>query len=217
MFRMWRKHILHGFEILVPPYVLDYDHWTVRQAEEYLQWYVSHIPERAAYVYQLAGGKGQMEEPIDPECLLVVWRWFLKIAEIEPVPKAIVDAQREKFAKLGESFLTKEQFSVRTEYILRAIAMLISAVFTTNYPALYWDVIRKPKRDVNYLQPVLCGFVNTQFGKPFHDTFPPDHMVGVQAAKCLDRTEKRATERDLLIVYRYWEQCVPDTHADGDK
>ena len=26
-----------------------------------------------------------------------------------------------------------------------------------------------------------------------------------------------SSERDLLTVYRYWEQCVPDTHADGDK
>lgn len=43
-----------AYEVLPPPYPLDFDHWTAGTAQDYLQWYTAHIPERAAYVYRRA-------------------------------------------------------------------------------------------------------------------------------------------------------------------
>ena len=59
-----------AYEVLPPPYPLDFDHWTADTAQDYLQWYTAHVPERAAYVYRRALGKPLPDGPIDPESRL---------------------------------------------------------------------------------------------------------------------------------------------------
>lgn len=199
-----------AYEVLPPPYPLDFDHWTAGTAQDYLQWYTAHIPERAAYVYRRALGKPLPDGPIDPEALTGIWAWFLKTAKTEPVPEERRREGCEKFGRFGDTFLSETRFTVLTEFILRDIAMFISLVFTTNHPSLYWDTVQTPKRHVNFQQPVLKGFLNARYGKPFAAAFQPDHMVSVQAAKLLpDHGKISAAERDLVNLYRLWEQDIP--------
>ena len=213
LLRLCKRHILHGYEILVPPVALDYDHWTRAQAETYMQWYADHVQERAAYVSKIAFGK-PVQGKIAPESLLDLWKWFYKTAEIEKVPEEIIRQEREMYAQFGESFVSKIQFTVRTEYILRDIAMYMSAVFLTNHPTLYWDIVTKPKRDVFYNKPVLRGFLNMRYGKPFKSVFQPDHMIQVQACKCLDSS---GTTQDLWNLYALWKQDVPEQNLEGEQ
>ncbi len=199
-------YCLADYEILVPPYKLEFYNWTKKNAEDYLKWFIAHIQERAAYVLQKSTGALLPVGKIPPEFLIDVWTWFLQSAEIEKVPPKEVNKQREQFGYLGESFINKTRLSVRTEYIIRDIAMLISAVFTTNYPILYWDFDGTPKRYIFINQPVLKGFLNTRYGKPFADVFQPVHMVSVQASKFLGG---RAQDDDLFHLYQIWEQDIP--------
>lgn len=197
---------LKNYDILLPPYPLNFDRWTREQAGDYLKWFVSHIPERASYILQESIGVILPNGAIPSGLLVDVWKWFLQNAEIEYVPLQEVNTQRKKFGHLGESFICKTRLSVQTEYIVRDIAMLMSAVFTTNYPTLYWDFDCKPKRYIFINQPVLKGFLNTRYGKPFSDVFQPVHMVSVQAVKYL---KGKAQDNDLFSLYQYWEKDIP--------
>lgn len=39
-------YLIDSYEVLVPPFSLEYDTWSSIKAEEYLEWYKAHIPER---------------------------------------------------------------------------------------------------------------------------------------------------------------------------
>lgn len=206
-----KGHLFKGYDALLPPFPLRYDDWSEKEAEEYLAWYTAHIPERVDY---LAGQVGihLAGEKIPPETLLDVWTWFYREAQVETVPQEEVRRQREAFGYLGESFIQKTRFTLRTEFILRDIAMYTSAVFTSNYPVLCWDIVRKPKRDVCYHRPVIKGFLNLRYGKPFASTFQPDLMLNTQAAKFRNRT---GSVNDLLAIYRLWTQDIPQSEEAG--
>lgn len=199
------NYLLNGYEALVPPFALEYDTWSPEKAEEYLIWYKAHIPERVKYLSQKAAVQ-ITEERIAPDTLKDIWAWFFRNAEIEKVPQKEHEKQRAFFARFGSRFFAETRYSVRSEYILRDIAMYLSAVFTTNNPTIHWDIIRKPKRHVNYHQPVLKGFLDTRHGKPFESFFQPDQMVSVQAVRFREGT---GAPEDLLNLYRLWEQDIP--------
>lgn len=206
----------NNYSLLLPPYKLDYDNWSLIKAQDYLHWYVDNMPSRAEYVVENAIGEGNLKAPINPTILIDVWKWFLKNAIIEFVPHDIIAGERKNFGNFGESFISDERFSVNTEYIIRDIAMLVSFIFTTNHNTLFWDIITKPKKHIFYMQPVLKGFVNTSYGKPFKDSFQPDHMVYVQAAKLLpDDGKVCAAENDLYNLYNRWENDIPDSSMSG--
>lgn len=198
--------MIDDYEFLLPPFHLDYDHWTRETAQVYLDWFVAHVRERAVYVLQQSNSSSYTQDSSSPEVLLHVWKWFLHIAEIEAVPKRELELQRVKFAQFGEGFISKTRLSVRTEYILRDIAMLVGAVFKANHHCLYWDFDVKPKKYIFLNRPVLKGFLDTRYEKPFAPVFEPVHMVSIQAAKHLDGTAKGS---DLINLYKHWEQNIP--------
>ncbi len=197
---------ISDYEILLPPYKLDYDSWTCDEAQAYLDWFVSQCRDRAAYVFCRAVPRSGATLKLSPDVLEQVWTWFLRTAEIEAVPQQEQDIQRVKFGHFGESFISKVRLSIRTEYIIRDIAMLMSLVFTANHRCLYWGFDAKPKRYIFYNHPVLKGFLDTRYAKPFAPVFEPVHMVGVQAAKYLDGTGRND---DLINLYQHWEQHIP--------
>lgn len=203
-----RHYCLGGYEILPPPYPLEFDEWSRQKAQDYLNWFVAHVPERAAYVLEKSVGMALPEGAIPPEVLLDVWAWFLRNAKTERVPQKEIEAQRKQFGHFGSSFVNERRWTVKTEYMIRDVAMLMSAVFTTNYPILYWDFDSKPKRYIFFNQPVLKGFLNLRYGKPFADVFQPVHMVTVQAS---DFFRGSAQPDALYNLFLHWRQDIPSS------
>lgn len=201
-----RNFRIDNYDILLPPFQLDYDHWNHETAQTYLNWFVAHVQERASYVLHQSDSMAHIQDSVSSEALLHVWKWFLRIAEIEPVPQQELELQRAKFARFGENFIGKTRLSIRTEYILRDIGMLVGAVFTANHNCLYWDFDGKPKKYIFLNRPVLKGFRDLRYEKTFSPVFEPVHMVGIQAAKHLDGTAKSS---DLVNLYKHWEQHIP--------
>lgn len=198
-----KKYNIKDYEVLLPPYELDFDNWNHKKAQDYLEWFKSNLYERSVYVYNKAVTKSDTVLDTSPEVLRKVWKWFLKIAEIEKVPEK---EQKGEFGYLGESFISRTQLSVLTEFIIRDIAMLMSVVFMENHSCLYWDFDTKPKQYIFLNHPVIKGFVDNRAGKPFYPVFEPVHMVHVQASGIL---ENEATVNDLINIYYKWESTIP--------
>lgn len=202
---------LYRYDVLVPPFQLDYDNWVLSQAYEYKDWFVENMHERAEYVIKKSGvAKKQSanEWVASPEILIKVWKWFRSIVKYEPVPSKELEEQRSQFARFGENFITKKRLTVLSKLIIQDIAMLLSVMLTNNYSCLYWDVVRKPKNHIWINRPVIKGFIdaNPDYPKPFDASFQPVHMVKVQAAKIPD---SESSDTDLFDLYNYWINLVP--------
>ncbi len=204
------KFELSNYEVLLPPYPLEYEKWDEAQAQDYLKWFVSKIPERVDYVcwrYHKDNIFSSKLNPDDPESLIRIWRWFLPRAKVEQMPKEVAEAHLAAFSHLGGRWLDTRQLSACTEYAIRDIGMMMGHIFTVNFPqALYWTTEKIDKRDVWLWHPVLKGFVYMVGEKKTFPPLEPIHIVGVQAGKVMDR---RATASDLLNIYKYWEDQIP--------
>ena len=164
------KFELSNYEILPPPYPLEYDNWSEEQAQDYLKWFVSKIPERVDYVcwrYRKDNIFSSKLDPDDPESLLQIWRWFLPRAKIEQMPKEVAEAHLAAFSHLGGSWRDTRQLSTCTEYVTRDIGMLMGHIFTTNFSQqLYWTTEKGVKHYIWRWHPVLKGFIYTANGIP---------------------------------------------------
>ena len=86
---------------------------------------------------------------------------------------------------------------------LPAGVQLALAICGKNNPNIYWTYYTKPRRDFFVNHPLLKGFVDRTFDKPFEASFEPIHMAHVQAVKIMKKTAK---ETDLLNIYNIWVQ-----------
>ena len=201
-----KMNLSRQYSILVPPFQLDYDSWSKKKTDQYLHWFVANAPERAVYLLKWLSLDCGHEETISPDVLLPVRTWFLNAARYEPMPLREREAQRAAFEHFGERFLSKERLDTLSEYILRDIGMLVGHIFVSNHSALFWGVDDKPKRYIFRNRPVVKGFLDLHYGKPFAAVFEPVHMVEVQCAKILDGTAKGT---DLMNLYQHWAQNIP--------
>ena len=197
------------YEILLPPHKLDYDNWDKLKADSYLIWFQQHAPERARYVLEKAHITNR-EEPIAPEVLKKVWKWFLNnVCTIEYIPEEEYDRIKVIYKKFGEKsgFLERRRLSVFTEYVITDIAMLMSWVWLENAKSLYWGIDYRPKNLAFLNQPAIKGFIDSRSGKPFQLSFVPVNMVHVQAVKAI---KNRANDNDLYNLYMQWSKFVPN-------
>ena len=202
------KKCFLDYEILLPPKKIDYEHWDKAEATAYLEWFASNIPDRSCY---LLGKCFQKKKTVldciaSPAVLVDIWRWFLKHAGIEDKPKETYQKQLEKAHPFGEAFVSQKQFDIKTEFIIRDIVMLVSAMFLSLGPSLNLVIEDKPDRYVFKNHPVIAGFVDTSYNPPFPTVFEPVHMVRIQALKKIKGLEK---DTDLLLLYQKWESLIP--------
>jgi len=201
---------LNNYQILPPPYPLTYRTWTERQAQDYLNWFVSKIPERVDYLcrrYHRDNFLNRALDPGDPKSLIRIWRWFLPRAKIEQMPPEEAKAHLAAYSYLGGAWLDTRRLSTCTEYVMRDIGMLLGHIFTTNYPQqIYWTTEKLKKGYVWRWHPVLKGFVYMVDEKPTYPSFEPVHMVGVQGSRLLN---KSMAAGDLFHIYQIWEEQIP--------
>lgn len=199
----WRYKKLN-YDILIPPLNKNIFLLSEKEAADYFAWFIEKIPERIAYLSKVCAAELRLpEEKLDcsPESLIMLWRWFLRRAKTEPIIQS-KSGTGEK-GLLNRARKRERQLTLETEYILRDIGMYFSETFRKNNPNIYWTYYTKPRRDFFVNHPLLKGFVDRTFDKPFEASFEPIHMAHVQAVKIMKKTAK---ETDLLNIYNIWVQ-----------
>lgn len=207
---MFKKN--YKYDILIPhlDFELDFDKMTPEQTKEYFNWFLQQIPSRIKYLsFKCAEYLSLPQDKLNlsPESLILVWRWFLEVAQVGKTPKRELKRLKHALSTFPKSFRQyvvkdcSEALTIGTEYILRDIGMYIGEVFNTHYHHIKWGYYSKPKSDIFVNKPVLLGFKDTSFDPPFELVFEPIHMVGVQAANLFDKSQN---EYDLLTLYEKW-------------
>lgn len=210
----WMKKKLE-YSISIPPLTKPFARLTAGEAQTFFAWYMQEIPKRVEYIStysanQLGIHRSRMD--VSPESLILLWQWFLDIAELERTPQKRLDELHKIYKDtpidIHEYLVSEsvEQFSLQTEFILRDIGMYVGEVFTKNNPSIHWGYYNAPKTDFFVNMPLLLGFEDSSFSPPFKMSFEPVHMVGVQAANIWDKTQK---DDDLFRLYQNWLKYVP--------
>ena len=132
-----------------------------------------------------------------------MWRWFLKKARLEKRSKEELKAMEEGAKIFGESWIVRKKLSPATMLMLLDVAMYVGECFVRAHESLYWDYVKKPKREVRIHQPAVFGFPDGSF-------FAPIHMVHVQAVKLYDG---EASDRDLYKVFCFWMKELTQSSA----
>lgn len=210
----WKKAELK-YDIAIPPLSKPFAELTSREVRYYYKWYLEQIPKRIEYLSEYCAKQMNVDFTdidLSPESLVIIWRWFLSIAQKERTPRKRIEELEKQYKDCPFAFQqymlneSREQFSLQTEYIIRDIGIYLGEVFVKNNPSICWGYYEKPKSDFFVNMPVLTGFVDCRFNPPFQMIFEPIHMVGVQAANVWDNSQR---EDDLLRLYQKWSAFIP--------
>lgn len=202
---------------LIVPINKPFKELNKNEAKSYFDWFISHVDERSEYVRKKVSN--YLHLPVEKmdfslKSLIYVWRWFLKIVELEKTPKNVLNQIRnelktnnepEEFIKdmLREHSVKLSTFS---EYVIRDIGMYVGKMFVTNFSALRWDYHTDIKRDSFANMPQIFGFINTSYIPPFEEQFEPIHYTEMQASNIFDNTQN---EEDLYNLCLLWTQWIP--------
>ena len=192
------------YDLLVPPYGQDYYLMTPKQVKDNFEWFISKIPERVDYLINRCAKdlKVSVDEfDYSPESLKLIWRWFLKTAKIEKVPKDQLDEMVKQWGHLGKEskMINYEQLTVATQFITRDIGMYLGEVFTRKYPGIItWGYFMKPKSEVSAKRPVLLGFYYERIDPQYSMPLDPIGAVEGIAGNLFDRAQN---ELDLHNLY----------------
>lgn len=195
-----------NYDILIPKLGKHIYQLNETEAASYFKWFVENIPKRTNYISCVCATElGISNEKMDftPGSLVLLWKWFLKRAKTE-----VVITENGGTKNFLDSIRTnKRQLTLETEYIIRDIGMYLGETFRRNNSNIYWTYYTKPRRDFFVNSPLLKGFVDNTFGKPFDACFEPVHMTHIQAIKILKGTAKNT---DLFDLYHLWANKTGD-------
>lgn len=208
---------------LIIPIDKPFEELSKVEAKTYFDWFISHVDERSDYIRQkVSEGLNIPIGALDfsMETLIVIWRWFLRVAELKRTPKAVLNAIRKELKANGEPKEFVEdmirahniELSVFSRYVIRDIGMYVGKMFVTNFQTLRWDYHTDPKKDSFANMPQIFGFVDFAYNPPFEEQFEPIHYTEMQASNLFDNTQN---ENDLYNMCMRWVQWIPKVSQDG--
>jgi hypothetical protein len=111
--------------------------WSVAQAKQYAAWLEAVLPDRVSSMATYFGLSPEWDEST-----LVALESLLKLELAQPPFSEAID---------GRPTLTSSGYAVAADMGLLVAGLLLRSGLTS------WEIVRRPKRDVNYHQPVLNG------------------------------------------------------------
>lgn len=197
------------YHLEYPPTGVDYNSWDKKTATAYFVWYLEQIPIRIDYLVNRISCDLNISTELlnlSPESLKIVWKWYIKTAIIEKIPRNnLKKIYEDEFYKLiGTNNFIDKQFSLNSLLIQRDIGMYLAQVFLNECPSLSWtfkhDPPKKKIKSVFNNQPVLTGFVGQD--PPLY--FEPIYMTELPALHLLKDEGYDNELFDLYLLYSKW-------------
>jgi len=202
----WQKKKL-TYDILIPLITKPFEKFTLEDAENYFNWYISNINERVLCLTKFSNV--QLNYSINS--LIDIWAWFLKMAEIEKTPKIKLDEIKNELKGKPQDFIDtilheqSVQFSLETEYILRDVSMYFGDVIVKSNNSIHWGYHTDIKKDSFANMPLLMGFEDRDFNPPFQAAFDPLFTVHGIACNLFDNSYNKT---DLINMYKKWQRMI---------
>ena len=213
-----KMDVQHDYVPLLLPIDKPFEKLNKDEAKQYFDWFILHVDERSEYVRKNVTEFFHLSlDTIDfsMKSIILIWRWFLQAAEIQPTPKSRLNQLRNELKTRHEpiEFISdiikknNKELSLISLYIIRDIGMYTGKVLLQNYPVLRWGYHTDTKKDSFANIPQIFGFVNYSYNPPFEMQFDPIHYAEMAAANLLDGS---ASENDLYDYCMRWEKWIPN-------
>ncbi|MDB5783830.1 hypothetical protein [Caballeronia mineralivorans] len=147
------------YQLISPPYSLDFVALTKQELKKYNEWFVAILPERLSILQscvKASAGYGSWIGDFDPASLIELGNWFASQVATRDRTQSEVRAieARLKFPMdVPHEELTDETVSKAID-----VGMYFGMVLLKNHPSLCWDFKTESKRFADYGQPVIVGF-----------------------------------------------------------
>ncbi len=161
------------YSIIQPPFTLDFRNMDKVEAKNYFNWFMDQMPIRIhelEFAVQSVASYENWRADFTLESLEKLGQFFYEHIEIrrrtEKEVEAIYIRAPDWFRNVDveDWELTNRSFSLAID-----IGMYLSQVFERNLVGLEWILVKKPKSDISYQQPVLKGTGKLVFN-PVHIT-----------------------------------------------
>ncbi|MFB0537485.1 MAG: hypothetical protein ACETWR_21170 [Anaerolineae bacterium] len=185
------------YEIIQPPFTLDFRTMSRQEAIDYFNWFMEQIPVRIKVLEQAVQstpGYKDWKADYTPESLERLGRWFYEHVETR---KRTKEEREEIYSQAPAWFRSVEiqdwNLTDRTFSLAMDIGMYLSRVFEKNVPELKWEMVKKPKNDADFQQPVLFGSGKLAFN--------PVWIVVTYAYSLADNTHGPGRLRELYDIW----------------
>lgn len=185
------------YEMVRPPFTLDFPNMSREEARDYLSWFLEQIPIRIRVLEQAVQstpGHGEWQADCSPESLDRLGRWLYEHVETR---KRTKKESKEIYGNAPDWFRSVEienwELTNRTFSLAMDIGIYLSQVFEKNLSGLKWTMVTKPKNDVDYQRPVLSGTGKLQLN--------PVRMLVVLAHSLADDTRGPEGLKELYDIW----------------
>ena len=186
------------YDVIQPPFTLEFRTMSTEEATNYFNWFMGQIPIRIKVLEQAVqstAGYEDWQADYTPASLEKLGQWFCEHVETR---KRTEDEKEAIYSKAPEWFRSVEiedwELTNRTFSLAIDIGMYLSCVLEKNVPGLKWELVRKPKNDVDFQQPVLVGT-----GKL---VFNPVRMLVIYAYSLADNTRGPEGLKELFDTWQ---------------
>jgi hypothetical protein len=191
-----------NYNLIQPPYKLNFKLMDRKQANEFSNWFITQIPERITeltrYVKSTPGFEN-WDANLSPNSLDDLGTWFYSHVQTRPRSKQETEAIYSNSPGWFKQIeIPDYDISGLTISICIDIGMYICQILLMNMQGLRWEVVTKPKNNVNFQMPVLKGD-----GKL---SFSPIQLLTTLAYGIAAGTKKAKDLRDLYETWVYFLQ-----------
>ena len=143
------------YEIIQPPFTLNFRTMSKRELEGYYEWFKQMIPERICMLEKtVRESESSWTADRSPKSLSALGQWF--VGEVETRPRTSEEME-ELRSKLPDSIdISSVELTNRTFSLAMDIGMYLGEVFRKKVCGAEWTL--HLKKNVNFGQPVLTGF-----------------------------------------------------------
>lgn len=152
------------YEMLVLPIKKPFRSLNNDEAHVYFNWFMQRIPPRRTVLENAVRTSGNLDHHLWEANLTInsldfLGRWFSENAELYTYSdneKAEIfgdlDA-RKKAVVMTDTTLTESTFSIATD-----VGMYLGEVLRTNLVGIKWKLLTRPRKHIDFHQPILEGF-----------------------------------------------------------
>ena len=149
------------YEIIQPPFTLNFRAMSRAEGNAYFKWFMGQMPIRIGIldeaVRSTTGYEGWQADG-SPDSLVGLGQWFYDHVETRKRTEEEKEAIYSKGPKWFRSVEIEDcELTNRTFSLAMDIGMYLGRAVQINLPQTKWMMVKKPRNDMDYQQPVLKG------------------------------------------------------------
>jgi hypothetical protein len=184
-----------SYNMIAPPFAVDFKESDKQLLRQYFDWFVAEIPSRLRELQRAIDSTGGPAFQLDfsRESLLALGQWFAPLVETRELSRAEISAWKASLPYYIDA--PTSDLTDRTKSLCVDIGIYEAETLRHHFPFLKWELRTKNKRHAEYGRPVLSGFLKSM------EFDPAGFVLGDKLSEDPTRTHEIARTFDVWSEY----------------